>query len=205
MDDSKKLPKGSYGGIAGTDYVPYVSDKSQRGGNFAVMTIGIVLSVIFAASTAYSGMKAGLTVAAGIPGAIIGSALVLALARGRGILGKNLTQVMSSGGESIASGIIFVLPAVILLGSRVNFLEGVLVGVSGVCFGIGIASIVHKYLIIEEHGKLMYPESMAISETLVAGEAGGKALKFMGMGFGIGGIITLFTESFLNLANNVIE
>jgi putative OPT family oligopeptide transporter len=112
---------------------------------------------------------------------------------------------MSAGGESIASGIIFVLPAVILLGSRVNFLEGLLVGVSGVCFGIGVASIVHKYLIIEEHGKLMYPESMAISETLVAGEAGGKALKFMGMGFGIGGIITLFTESFLNLANNVVE
>lgn len=204
MEKDRRLSKGAYGGVAGADYVPYVADKSQKGGNATVLVIGIVLAVIFAASTAYSGMKAGMTVAAGIPGAIIGSALVAALARGRGILGKNLTQAMASGGESIASGIIFVLPALILLGSQVNFVEGFLVGVGGVCFGLGVSSIVYKYLIIEEHGRLMYPESMAISETLVAGETGGRALKFMGIGFGIGGIITLFTEAFLKLTNNVI-
>ena len=201
----KKLSKNAYGGILGKDYVPYISSGDKKGGNVAVMIIGLVLAAIFAASTAYSGMKAGLTVAAGIPGAIIGSALVAAFARKKGILAKNLIQGMSSGGESVASGIIFVLPAVLLIGAKVSFVEGVLVGVGGVLFGIGIATIVYNYLIVEEHGKLMYPESMAISETLVASEGVGESIKFMGIGFGIGGLITLVTSSFIHVTNNVVS
>lgn len=201
----KKLSKDAYGNIPGKDYVPYISSGSKLGGSGAVLIIGIILSILFAASTAYSGMKSGLTVAAGIPGSIIGSAFVSAFSKKNGILGKNLIQGMSSGGESVASGIIFVLPAVLLIGSNVSFIEGFVVGTGGVLFGIGIASIVHKYLIVEEHGKLMYPESMAISETLVASEGAGDSIKYMGIGFGIGGIITVVTSSFLNVANNVIS
>ncbi|MCB2300781.1 OPT family oligopeptide transporter [Clostridium tagluense] len=200
-----KLSKNAYGGVAGKDYVPYVSSGSKSGGNVAVLIIGIILAVIFSASTAYSGMKSGLTVAAGIPGSIIGSAFIAAFAKQKGILGKNLVQGMASGGESVASGIIFVLPAILLIGAKVTFLEGFVVGVGGVLFGIGVASLVYNYLMIEEHGKLMYPESMAISETLVASEGAGESMKFMGIGFGIGGIITVVTSSFLNVANNVIS
>ncbi|CEK38684.1 OPT family oligopeptide transporter [Paraclostridium sordellii] len=202
---NKKLPKEAYGGVSGKDYVPYITDKSKTGANVIVLIIGIILATIFAASTAYSGMKAGLTVAAGIPGSIIGSAFIAALASGKGILGKNIVQGMASGGESVASGMIFVLPAILLIGSQVTFLEGLGVGVSGVLFGIGISALVHNYLIIEEHGKLMYPESMAICETLVASDAGGDSMKYMGIGFGISGIITVLTGSFLNVANNVIS
>ena len=202
---SKKLPKEAYGGVSGKDYVPYVTDKSKTGANMAVLIIGIVLAVVFAASTAYSGMKAGLTVAAGIPGSIIGSAFIAAFAKGKGILGKNIVQGMASGGESVASGMIFVLPAILLIGSQVTFLEGFVVGVGGVLFGIGVSALVYNYLIIEEHGKLMYPESMAICETLVASDAGGDSMKYMGIGFGISGIITVLTGSFLNVANNVIS
>ena len=201
----KKLPKGAYGGVSGKDYVPYITDKSRTGANIAVLIIGIILAVIFSASTAYSGMKAGLTVAAGIPGSIIGSAFIAAFASGKGILGKNIVQGMASGGESVASGMIFVLPAILLIGSQVSFLEGFIVGIGGVLFGIGVASLVHNYLITEEHGKLMYPESMAISETLVASDGGGDSMKYMGMGFGISGLITVLTGSFLNVANNVIS
>lgn len=201
----KKLSKDAYGGIAGKDYVPYVSGASHSGGNVAVLIIGIILAALFAASTAYSGMKSGLTVAAGIPGSIIGSAFIAAFAKQKGILGKNLVQGMSSGGESVASGIIFVLPAVLLIGAKVSFLEGFVVGIGGILFGIGAAALVHNYLIVEEHGKLMYPEAMAISETLVASEGAGESMKFMGMGFGIGGVITVVTGSFLNVANNVIS
>ena len=85
--------------------------------------MGSILAIIFAASTAYSGMKAGLTVAAGIPGSIIGSGLVGAFAKSKGILGKNIMQGMSSGGESIASGMIYVLPAIILIGGHINFIH----------------------------------------------------------------------------------
>ena len=200
-----KLSKDAYGGVAGKNYVPYISSGSKSGGNVAVLVIGIILSALFAASTAYSGMKSGLTVAAGIPGSIIGSAFIAIFAKQKGILGKNLVQGMASGGESIASGMIFVLPAILLIGSKVSFLEGFVVGVGGVLFGIGAASLVYNYLIVEEHGKLMYPESMAISETLVASEGAGESMKYMGIGFGIGGVITVITSSFLNVANNVIS
>ncbi|WP_160690926.1 oligopeptide transporter, OPT family [Clostridium sp. C2-6-12] len=201
----KKLSKDAYGGVAGKDYIPYVSSGSKSGGNGIVLIIGIIMTILFAASTAYSGMKSGLTVAAGIPGSIIGSAFIAVFAKQKGILGKNLVQGMASGGESVASGVIFVLPAVLLIGSKVTFLEGFVVGSAGVLFGIGIASLVYNYLIVEEHGKLMYPESMAISETLVASEGAGESMKFMGIGFFIGGIITVITSPFLNVANNVIS
>ena len=193
----KKLPKEAYGGVSGKDYVPYFTGKSKNGVNLPVLIIGIVLAIVFAASTAYSGMKSGLTVAAGIPGAIIGSVFVGIFARSKGILGKNITQGMASGGESIASGMIFVLPAIILIGSDFTFLEGVAAGVGGVLFGIGCLSLVYNYLIVEEHGKLMYPESMAISETLVASEGSEDSIKFMGIGF-------VLTGSFLNLINNTV-
>ena len=149
-------------------------------------------------------MKSGLTVAAGIPGAIIGSMLVGAFAKDSGILGKNIIQGMSSGGESIASGLIFVLPAIILIGSDISFFEGLITGVGGALFGIGCSTLVYNYLIIEEHGKLMYPESMAISETLVASQGGGDAIKYMGIGFGISGIINVLTGSFMNLINSTM-
>ena len=201
---NKKLSKEAYGGISGNDYIPYITDKSRKGVNFSVLTIGIILSAIFAASTAYSGMKSGLTVAAGIPGAIIGSMFIGIFARSKGILGKNIAQGMSSGGESVASGMIFVLPAIILIGNQITFMEGLIVGIGGVLFGVGGLSLVYNYLIVEEHGKLMYPESMAISETLVASEGDKESIKFMGIGFVISGAITMLTESFLSVVNNTI-
>ncbi|MEG2291512.1 MAG: oligopeptide transporter, OPT family [Clostridium sp.] len=182
----------------------HLANKQKTGSGFAVMIIGIILSTVFAASTAYSGMKSGLTVAAGIPGAIIGSMLIGIFARGKGIFGKNIIQGMSSGGESIASGMIYVLPAIILIGSDITFLEGVSVGVAGALFGIGCLSLVYNYLIVEEDGKLMYPEALAISETLAASETGGDAIKYMGIGFVISGIINVLTGAFLNVLNNTI-
>ena len=201
----KKLSKEAYGGIHGKNYVPYVSNGSKSGGNVAILIIGILLAALFAASTAYSGMKSGLTVAAGIPGSIIGSGFIAIFAKQKGILGKNLVQGMSSGGESIASGIIFVLPAILLIGGEVSFLEGFIVSIGGVLFGMGVSSLVYKTMIVEEHGNLTYPESMAISETLVASEGAGESMKYMGIGFAVSSVITLVTGSFLNVANNVIS
>lgn len=184
-------------------HVPYVT-KKQRGGSPAILIMGIILAIIFGASTAYSGMKAGLTVAAGIPGSIIGSGLVSIFARKKGILGKNILQGMSSGGEAIASGMIYVLPAIILIGGHVNFWTGMMVGILAVLFAIGSASLVQNYLIVEEHGRLAYPESMAITEALVASESGGDSLKFLGIGFGIGGLITMVTTQVFGWLNNMI-
>ncbi len=202
----KQLSKSAYGGVPGDKYVPFVSEKDNKGGSPVIMIMGAILAIIFAASTAYSGMKAGLTVSAGIPGAILGSGMVSLFARKKGILGVNLLQGMSSGGEAIASGMIYVLPAIVLIGSKVNLITGFLVGVVAVLFSLGgVSSLVYNYLIVQEHGKLLYPESMAISEAMVASETGGESLKMMGIGFGIGGIITFMTTQFMGWVNSMIS
>ena len=204
MSDHKKLSKEAYGGVDGKNYIPFITSGPKTGGNVVVLILAILLAVIFAASTAYSGMKSGLTVAAGIPGSILGSVFISIFAKEKGIRGKTLMQGAASGGETIASGMIFVFPAVLLIGSQISFLEGFVVGVGGALFGIGAASLVYDYLIVQEHGKLMYPESMAISETLVASEGAKDAIRYMSIGMGIGGVLTCITGSFLNVANNVL-
>ena len=201
----KKLSKTAYGGVAGKDYLPYEDGRKKSAGNPVVIVIGIILAILFAASTAYSGMRAGLTVAAGIPGAILGSGLLSIFIRKNNFLMKNILQSMATGGESIASGLIFVLPAVILIGQQVSFFEGVIVGVSAVLVSLGILSFVQDYLLVEEHGTLVYPEAMAISETLVASSTGGNSLKYMGIGFGVGGLITAFTSAVFGVVNNVVS
>lgn len=202
----KHLSKTAYGGIKGKDYVPYEDGgRKAKAGRPIVVVLGALLAILFAASTAYSGMKAGLTVAAGIPGAILGSGLLSIFVRKNNFLKKNILQAMATGGESIASGLIFVLPSIILIGGQVNFFEGVFVGIAAVLLSIGTMSFVQEYLLVEEHGHLMYPEAMAISETLVASDTGGQSLKFMGVGFAIGGVITALTSSFFGVLNNVIS
>lgn len=201
----KKLSKDAYGGVKGKEYVPYVKNNKGANGGTLIIIFGILLSAIFAASTAYSGMKVGLTVAAGIPGSIIGSGLVSMFIKSKNILSKNILSGMSSGGESIASGMIFVLPSIILIGGKINFIEGVVVGVTAVLFSIGATSLVQNYLLVEEHGELIYPEAMAISESLVASDAGGDSLKNMGIGFGISGILTALTTSVFGVMNNVVS
>lgn len=203
--ERKKLDKSAYGGVPGSDYNPYLGSHDGLGGGTLVTVFGAILAIIFAASTAYSGMKAGLTVSAGIPGAILGSGIVAAFSKKSGILDVNLMQGMSSGGESIASGMIYVLPSIILIGRKISFIYGFIVGVAAVAFAIGVANIVFKYLIVTQHGTLKYPESMAIAETLVASEAGGESLKMMGVGFGIGGLITFCTTQFMGWFNSMIS
>ncbi|QIL46234.1 oligopeptide transporter, OPT family [Vagococcus coleopterorum] len=200
----KKLSKDAYGGVHGSEYVPYVEDgKNTKSGGSLILLFGILLAILFAASTAYSGMKGGLTVAAGIPGSILGSGLVTLFLKNKSILGKNILAGMSAGGESIASGMIYVLPAIVLMGEEVNFLQAMAVGVIATLFSVGGISIVQDYLLVQEHGNIVYPESMAITESLVASEVGGDSLKSMGIGFGIGGIITALTGNVFGLVNNM--
>lgn len=200
----KKLSKQAYGGIKGENYIQYVEDgKTRKAINTIILIRGCILATMFADSTVYSEMKADLTFATGIPEAMIGSEIVSLFAREKGILEKN--QGMSSDGKSIVSGSIYVLPSIILIGAHVDFLTGIIIGAMAVFFSIGIASLVENYLIIQEHGKIMYLESMAISESLVASETGGESLKMMGIGFGIGGIFTAITNQFFGWMNQVIS
>ena len=186
-----KLSKQAYGGVEGSKYAPYITSKKDfKELTPTVILIGMALALLFAASNAYTALASGMTVAAGIPGAILGAGLLAIIVKKFNVLNTNVAQGMSSGGESIASGMTFVLPAIVLVGQEVSFFTAVLVGVTGAIMGVGITALVHNYLIIEEHGKLIYPEGMAISETVVTTEGGGDGLKIMLSGAAVGGFLT---------------
>ncbi len=202
---NKRLSKYAYGGVEGKAYTPFTSDSELKKteNSKLVMVVGILLAILFAASTTYSGLKTGITVAAGIPGAVIGGSIIKALKRDS-VLAPTLLQGMSSGGESVAGGLIYIIPAIILVGAEVSFVTAVIAGIAGACLGIAVASIVQQNIVVEDHGKLLFPEALAISETIVATEEGGEPLKFMLIGSAIGAIFTFISDSFANIANRVI-
>lgn len=196
---TKKLPNGAYGGIKGEDYVPLLKTNERSGEtSMAVIIIGMILAAIFAGANAYLGLMSGMTVAAGIPGAILGAGILLIMGK-KSIAGTNVMQSMASGGESVASGMIFVLPAVMLMGSQVDFLTGILIGLVGVGLGAGFTVFIRKYLVIQSHGELIFPESMAVSETILTADTGGFGLKIMAIGAAIGSLFTILSDQFIGL------
>lgn len=172
MSDKDSLSKNAYGGVDGEKYIPFVSNPSLLSqGSLKAILIGILLAILFAGANTYLGLTAGMTIAGGIPGAILGSGLLYTIFRKKSILEGNIMQSMSSGGESIASGMIFVLPAVIIIGATINIVDALIASVIGLVLGIFIIVLIRKYLIVKSHGELLYPESMAISEVLVTSNA----------------------------------
>ncbi|HEY8892048.1 MAG TPA: oligopeptide transporter, OPT family [Clostridium sp.] len=198
MAEEKKLHSNAYGGIKGEDYVPYVP-LSQAMPELTVVSIllGIVVAVIFGAANTYLGLKVGMTIAAGIPAAIIATGLLKGIFKRNNILETNMIASMASMGESLAGGLIFIVPAVILLGSKLSLLSIVIISLLGGLLGIFFVTPLRKYLVVEEHGNLVYPEGMAASEVLVSSSAGGTGLKTMLTGLSAGGAYKLLSGGFM--------
>jgi len=154
--------------------------------------LGIVIGILFGAANAYLGLKVGLTVSASIPAAVMGVSVFRALQRMRiispaGMLENNMVQTIGSAGESLAAGVIFTVPALILLGFSPDVLKIFVLGSIGGILGILFMVPLRHYLIEKEHGKLIYPEGTACASVLVAGEEGGGKgwLVFSGLGLGM--------------------
>lgn len=186
-NDSKKLSKQAYGGVKGEDYIPFISTTEvipEATGYSIIM--GIIFAIIFAAANTYLGLKVGLTISAGIPGAILATGLLKSIFRRNSILEANYVASLAAVGESIAGGIIFVLPAIILIGFNLSLSTVALVTVIGGIMGVYFITPVRKYLIVQEHGNLIYPESMAQAEVLVNANQGGQGFKSVLKGLGVG-------------------
>jgi len=198
MTKPKKLSSNAYGGVKGEDYVPYVP-LSQAMPELTVVSIllGIVVAVIFGAANTYLGLKVGMTIAAGIPAAIIATGLLKGIFKRNNILETNMIASMASMGESLAGGLIFIVPAVILLGSKLSLLSIVIISLLGGLLGIFFVTPLRKYLVVEEHGNLVYPEGMAASEVLVSSSAGGTGLKTMLTGLSAGGAYKMLSGGFM--------
>ena len=147
----------------------------------------MVLGIIFAAANAYIGLKVGLTVSASIPVAVMAVAIFRVIGKGS-ILENNMVQTVGSAGESLAAGVIFTFPALIIWGMKPEltkiFVFSLLGGLLGVLFMIPLRSL----LISRQHGRLPYPEGTACAEVLVAGDKGGTEAKTVFIGLGIGAL-----------------
>lgn len=197
MSEKKGLSHGAYGGINGNDYSPYIP-VTQAMPEMTIVSIllGCIFAIIFGAANTYLGLKVGMTIAAGIPAAVLATGLLKGIFKRNNILESNLIQSMAAMGESLAGGLIFILPAVILLGMELKITTVIIVSILGGLLGIFFVVPLRKYLIVEEHGKLIYPEGMAASEVLVSGSAGGVGLKTMLTGLAGGGIYKLLSGGF---------
>ncbi len=192
--ESRKLSSDAYKEIPGDQYRPYIG-KPEILPEFTFRAIftGIILGIIFAAANAYIGRKVGLTVSASIPVAVMTVAIFRIMRKGS-ILENNMVQTVGSAGESLAAGVIFTFPALIIWGMKPElakiFIFSLLGGWLGVLFMIPLRSL----LISRQHGRLPYPEGTACAEVLVAGDKGGTEAKTVFTGLGIGSLYEFFVN-----------
>jgi putative OPT family oligopeptide transporter len=140
---------------------------------------GSLFGIIFGASTVYLALKAGLTVSASIPIAVL-SISVLRLFGRATILENNIVQTIGSAGESVAAGVAFTIPALLFLSEAsggkdyFNYVQIMMLAAAGGVLGVLFMVPLRRSLIVAEHGNLPYPEGTACADVLVAGEKGGK-------------------------------
>jgi putative OPT family oligopeptide transporter len=186
-------------------FKPYIPDE-QAVPEFSTKAIvlGSVLGIIFGASTVYLALRAGLTVSASIPIAVLAIAIFKRLGNST-ILENNIVQTIGSAGESIAAGVVFTIPALLFLyqGEEYFHYGQILIlslvgGILGVLFMIPL----RRSLIVKEHGVLPYPEGTACAEVLVAGEKGGSLAQKVFAGLGVA-LLYKFLMSILGLWKEV--
>jgi putative OPT family oligopeptide transporter len=173
-------------------FQPYVP-PSQTIPEFTpkAIVLGAIFGLIFGASTVYLGLRAGLTVSASIPIAVLAIS-VLKRFGGSTILENNIVQTIGSAGESVAAGVVFTVPALIFFGTRgqefFNYFQITMLAFAGGILGVLMMVPLRRALIVKEHGVLPYPEGTACADVLVAGERGGALAKTVFMGLGIGAL-----------------
>jgi putative OPT family oligopeptide transporter len=167
--------EGKGGGLSYKPFVP--AETSMREFTLRAVLIGLVMCVILGAANAYLGLKAGMTIAATYPAAVIGMAL-LRLFKGS-ILEENMSRTVGSIGESIAAGAIFTVPAFVIAGvwTELRYWEAAAIMFVGGVIGIFFVTMLRRVMV--EDVELPYPESVAASEIHKAGRAGGTGAKFL--------------------------
>lgn len=149
--------------------------------------LGSILGIIFGASSVYLALRVGLTVSASIPIAVMSISIFRALGRAS-ILENNIAQTTGSAGESIAAGIAFTIPALLVLGYDLEISRTTMIALLGGWLGVLLMIPLRRALIVKEHGKLLYPEGTACAEVLVVGEKGGTDAKLVFAGFGVAAV-----------------
>ena len=182
--------------------------------NLRVIVIGIVLSVVMGAANVYLGLKAGMTVSASIPAAVIGMVILRQFrvlskeSTESSILEANQIQTAASAGESLAAGIIFTMPALILIGvwQEFDMMLTTVIAFTGGLLGILFMIPMRKVFIVKNEDNLQYPEGLACASVLEAGEGIGatNSASLVIKGTLIGGLFKILI-SFFGLLKGVLE
>src|SRR4051794_26350893 len=156
---------------------PYVpSTESPAEFTIRAIILGALFGLLFGASTVYLGLRAGLTVSASIPIAVLAISVLKRLG-GSTILENNIVQTIGSAGESVAAGVVFTIPALLFLTPNgpgyFRYFQILMLAAAGGLLGVLMMVPLRRALIVKEHGVLPYPEGAACADVLVAGERGG--------------------------------
>jgi len=209
MTRKEGLSQQAYEPIAqGRSYDPYVgTSESMLEFTFKAVIPGIIFGVLFGAANAYLGLEAGLTISTSIPVAVMTVAAFRALrsvgVRGT-ILEANISQTTGSASSSVASGVIFTLPALFMWGFKPELLQMTLLALCGGLLGVLFMVPLRRFLIEKEHGHLPYPEGTACAEVLVAAEVGGGRAKNVFLGLGVGALVQ-FIFGWLKMFPNKVQ
>ncbi|MGH9751099.1 MAG: OPT family oligopeptide transporter [Candidatus Polarisedimenticolia bacterium] len=185
----KTPSRGGDGGKA-SGFKPFVADGA-RVPEFTLKAIvlGAFFAVVFGMATVYLGLRAGVTVSASIPIAVLAIAVFKRI--GSTILENNIVQTIGSAGESVAAGVAFTIPAFLFLSASANgpqffsYWSILMLSMAGGMLGVLFMIPLRRSLIVQEHGNLPYPEGTACAEVLVAGERGGQMAKLVFGGLGV--------------------
>lgn len=184
----------------GTAFQPFVAaDAVVPEFTLRAVVLGALLGIIFGAVTVYLALRAGLTVSASIPVAVLAISIFKWLGRST-ILENNIVQTTGSAGESIAAGVVFTLPALIFLGFSLDVAEiprVLVLALVGSILGVLFMIPLRHQLNVVEHGALTYPEGTACADVLVAGEKGGSFAGKVFAGFGLGLVYKFLNEALL--------
>src|SRR5215510_2905814 len=173
-------------------FQPYVQPGDLRPEfTLRAVLLGGVFGLIFGAVTVYVGLRAGLTVAASIPIAVLSISILRAFGKAS-ILENNIVQTTGSAGESVAGGVIFTIPALIFMGFPLEYTRIFLLALIGGWLGVFFMIPLRRQLIVKEHANLLYPEGTACADVLIAGDRGGSFASRVFWGLGLGSLYTFF-------------
>ena len=175
------------------DFRPFVPDQSEVP-EFTLRAVlfGAFFGIVFGAVTVYLALRAGLTVSASIPIAVLAIAILKRF--GSTILENNIVQTAGSAGESVAAGVVFTLPALIFLGFELEIGRIFWIALAGGVLGVLFMIPLRRQLIVKEHGNLLYPEGTACADVLIAGEKGGSFAGRVFAGFGVSAAYKILHE-----------
>ena len=179
------------------EFRTYIStEESLMEFTVRAVVLGALFGLLFGAVSVYVGLRAGLTVSASIPIAVLSISILRAFGRAT-ILENNIVQTTGSAGESLAAGVMFTLPALIFLGfgSEFTFWRIFPLALLGGWLGVLFMIPLRRQLIVKEHGNLSFPEGTACADVLVAGERGGSFAGRVFWGLGLGGVYTFLMNT----------